>query len=310
MRAPLLVPLAALAAASLAAPLAAQRPAPVSACKSIQFVPDAYTDDTLFLALDPGYGIRPVGLDLEQTGLAVIADSLVLPKPLPIPPVLTRWSTSGGGSETGARGVMAEAFVELDGKGKAKRVGLSQTSLAGPLDDALVAAVKAGVNNGAFMAFEKAARGPGGFVFVQLRTVPMPSFKEKAADFVKQPFAGTPLPQTPAPKKGEIATFPVSVVRIPVVRLTSGPSVPKPGPSPAFPMSERGAGQDGFVNVEFVIGGDGHLVPGTLRLANAMTAGYAKAVMKAIERYDFVPAMAGDCGIPARLAYTFTFDLY
>jgi hypothetical protein len=177
MRPPVLAVLA--TAALLASPLAAQRPSAVPACKSINLVQGNYSEDTLFLALDPGYGIKPVAPEVSQTSLAVIADSLVLPTPLPMPPVLVRWTSMGGGEETATLGLMAEAFVELDGKGKPKRAGLSQTSLSGPIDDALVAAVKAGMNNGAFMGFEKAARGPGGYVFVQLRTVPLPKFRRR-----------------------------------------------------------------------------------------------------------------------------------
>ena len=102
MRAPLLAALAALAAAVLAVPVAAQRPAPVAACKSIEVTQGMSSADTLFLALDPGYGVRPVDVGVEQTALAVIADSLVLPAPFPIPPVITRWTESGSGSESGA----------------------------------------------------------------------------------------------------------------------------------------------------------------------------------------------------------------
>ena len=281
-----------------------------AACRpALEPIPDAFTTDTLFLVLDPGYGIKPLPEEMSLTALSVVADSLVLPTPLPMPPVIAKTYPFAGTGEGGAQGLMGEAFVEFNGKGEVKRVGLSQSTLISRLDEALVAAVKSGVNNGAFMAYEQATRGPGGFVFIGLRTVPVPEFREKAAEYVKQPLAGIALPQAPAPKKGAIATFPVRVLQIPIVRMTSAPAVPKPGPQPVFPLREREERQDGFVHVEFVIGADGRVLPGTFRLANAMTAGYARAVQRAIESYTFTPAMIDGCGVPARLSYSFTFDV-
>ncbi|NUQ21592.1 MAG: hypothetical protein HOQ09_11600 [Gemmatimonadaceae bacterium] len=292
-----------------AAPLAAQQSA--GSCRpALDPIPGAFQSDTIFLALDPGYGIKPLAPEIELTALSVIADSLVLPTPMPMPPVIAKtFSFEGGTMLGGTQGMMGEAFVEFNGKGEVKRVGLTQSSLVSRIDDALIAAVKSGVNNGAFMAYEKATRGPGGFVFIELRSIPLPPFREKAAEYVRQPLAGIPLPQNPAPKKGEIAQLPVRVIQVPVVRMTSHASIPGSGPHPAFPLQERQEGQDGFVHVEFVVGGDGRVLPGTFRLANAMTAGYARAVQHAVEGYTFTPAMVDGCGLPERLTYTFTFDV-
>lgn len=281
-----------------------------AACRpALEPIPGAFATDTLFLSLDPGYGIKPVAEEIQKTALSVIADSLLLPTPLPMPPVIGKTYTFPGSGPGGAQGLMGEAFVEFDGKGEVKRVGLSQSTLISRLDDALVAAVKSGVDNGAFMAYQDATRGPGGFVFIGLRTVPLPQFRETAAEYVRQPLSGVALPQAAAPTRGGTATFPVRELQIPIVRLSSPAAVPGSGPRPVFPMREREGRQDGFVHVEFVIGSDGRVLPGTFRLANAMTAGYARAVQRAIEGYTFTPAMIDGCGIPARLTYSFTFDV-
>ena len=281
-----------------------------AACRpALEPMPGAFSTDTIFLTLDPGYGIKPLAEEMQQTALAVIADSLILPTPLPMPPIIGKTWTFQGSGPGGSQGFMGEAFVEFSGKGEVKRVGLSQSTLNSRLDDALVAAVKSGVNNGAFMAYQNATRGPGGFVFIGLRTIPLPQFREKAAEYVRQPLAGVALPQAEAPKKGGIATFPVRELQVPIVRLTSTAAVPGSGPKPVFPMQEREVRQDGFVHVEFVIGGDGRVLPGTFRLANAMTAGYARAVQHAIESFTFTPAMVDGCGVASRLTYSFTFDV-
>jgi hypothetical protein len=176
-----------------------------------------------------------------------------------------------------------------------------------------VAAVTKAADDGAFMAYQDAAHDHGGYVFIELRTVPLPEFHEKAVDY-KRPESEAPIP-TPysnEPKiknRGTIMTLPIRMLRIPMVQLASPLEITKRGPDPQFPLRELGARQDGFVNVEFVVGTDGVLVPGTLRLANAMTADYAKAVINSLERYHFKPATAGGCPVSARETYTFTFDV-
>lgn len=282
-------------------------------------VGQSYSADTLLLVVDPGYGIKPVDTTMAQTALSTVGGELELPAPLPLPPVIVKWFRSGpeGGDATsmsGAQGFMGEAFVEIAHDGKVKRTGLTQSTLVPAIDAALVAAVQKAADEGAFMAYQDAARGPGGFVFVQLRTMPPPSFTQKAQDF-KRP---DPLVIIPAPyaneqkikKKGDAVTLPIRVLHIPLVGVSSPLEITKRGPSPTFPLNESQAGQDGFVNVEFVVGPDGTLVPGTLRIANAMTTGYAKAVMNSLKEFRFKPAMAGTCPVASRLTYTVTFNVY
>jgi hypothetical protein len=303
--------------ALLATTLPAQTPATTSCPAPLVEVPNMYSMDTLVLAIDPGYGIKPVDSTLALTALSVVNDALVLPKPLALPAVITKWygSVSGGMDQAGmgTQGFMGEAFVDIQHNGKVKRVGLTQTTLVPELDAALVAAVKKAADDGAFMAYQDGAHDHGGYVFVELRTVPLPEFHERAVDYKRpEPDAPIPTPYSNEPKiknRGTVVTLPIRALRIPLVRLSSPLAVTKRGPAPVFPLRELGARQDGFVNVEFVVGTDGAVVPGTLRLANAMTAEYAKAVINSLDRYRFKPATAGSCPIAARETYTFTFDV-
>ena len=294
-------------------------PAPAASCPVPLEPTGSFSADTLTLSVDPGYGIKPVDSTSALTALSVIGDALVLPAPLPMPPVIV--STYGTGSGTadsppvvtgGLQGFMGEAFVEIERSAKVKRVALSQTTLVNSLDAALVEAVKKAAEEGAFMAYQEAAKGKGGFVFVLLRTMPTPHFKEKAEDYKRPESLGlVPTPNlTPATKKrGELVSLPIRALRVPIVRLTGALTVTKRGPDPAFPISELRGRQDGFVNIEFVVGPDGGVIPGTLRVANAMTADYATAVINSLKDYRFRPAMAGACPVAARMAYTFTFDV-
>lgn len=314
------IPLAILLAATLGAvPRAdgqqAAVPAAAGDCSApLHEVADAYTIDSLFLAIDPGYGIKPVDSTLGLTALDIVNEHLVLPAPLALPPVVVSWGQNPRGAGMAAiQGFMGEAFVEIDHKGRVKRTGLTQTTLVGAVDAALVAAVKQAADDGAFMAYQDNAHDHGGFVFVQLRTMPLPAFHEKAEEYKRpESSALVPAPYGHEPtikKKGSVVALPIRVLHVPFVSLTSPLEITKRGPDPVFPLNELNGRQDGFVNIEFVVGADGAVVPGTLRLANAMTVGYAKAVINSLNRYRFKPAMAGDCPVASRETYTFTFDV-
>lgn len=310
---------ATVAAANVATAQDGSPNAPAPACPApLEQLPGAFTTDTLILALDPGYGIKPVDSTVAMTVLATVSDGLALPSPLPLPPVIVQLFRGGPGSADdqpagGAQGFMAEAYVEIERGGKVKRVGLTQTSLVNSIDAALVAAVRKAADEGSFLPYKEGITERSAYVFVQLRTMAIATFKEKARDFARP--EGDPLMLKPyghqdqLRKKGAVVVLPIRVLRVPIVRLTSPLVVTKRGPDPAFPLGELNGRQDGFVNIEFVVGADGKVVPGTLRLANAMTAGYAKAVIDALDRYRFKPAMAGACPVAARETYTFTFDV-
>ena len=307
--------LAALVLVAVVSRLDAQASPAESCAAPLVPIPNAYATDTLLLAVDPGYGIKPVDSTLALTALAAVNDALVLPSPLALPPVITNWyhglAGETQGAPVGAQGFMGEAFVDIERNGNVKRVGLTQTTLVPELDAALVAAVKKAADDGGFMAYHDAARGHGGYVFVELRTVPLPKFTEKPTDY-KRPDPDLPIPYSNEPKiktRGSMVSLPIRALRIPLVRLTSTLEVTKRGPDPVFPLGELQGRQDGFVNVEFVVGTDGTVVAGTLRLANAMTAGYAKAVINSLDHYRFKPATAGNCPVAARETYTFTFDV-
>ena len=302
------------ASASLATAAAAQG-TPGHPCTPA-FEPSGTTSaDTLFLAIDPGYGIKPIDSAAALTALSVVGNALTLPEPLTLPPaIMTTYSTgSDDGAlkvSSGSQGFMGEAFVEIQRNGNVKRVGLSQTTLVTANDAALLDAVQKASDADAFKAYREAARGHGGFVFVLLRTIPLPAFQAKAEDYKnREALALVPSPYVTGAlkKKGERVSMPIRALRVPAVKLESALSVSKRGPDPSFPFDDYRERRDGFVNVEFVVGPEGGIVDGTLRLADALTAAYANAVVDALKEYRFSPAVAGGCPIAARMTYTFTF---
>jgi len=104
--------------ALLPAAVHAQSPTPPASCPT-QFVPvpNMFSADTLRLAIDPGYGIKPVDSTLALTALSVVNDHLSLPSPLALPPVITGWYSSlpgvDGPSMAGTQGFMGEAFIDI-----------------------------------------------------------------------------------------------------------------------------------------------------------------------------------------------------
>ena len=306
------------AAASLAAGgagAAAAQGAPAPSCAPTLEPSGTFSADTLFLAIDPGYGIKPVDSAAALTALSVVGNALALPEPLTLPPaIMTTYSTGSDDAapmvSSGAQGFMGEAFVEIQRNGDIKRVGLSQTTLVTGNDAALLDAVQKAADADAFKAYREAARGHGGFVFVLLRTIPLPAFKARAEDYkTREALALVPAPYTTPGlrKKGERVSMPIRALRIPAVKLDSPLSISRRGPDPSFPFDDYRERKDGFVNVEFVVGPNGAIVDGTLRLADALTAAYANAVIDALKEYRFSAAKAGGCPIAARMTYTFTF---
>ncbi len=304
---------------TLAAPIiGAQAVTDTVDCRQpLEPIPGSFIKGTLTLALDPGYGIRPVDSTSALTALSIVNDELVLPTPLELPPVIAQsWPSPPATADSpaqGFQGFMGEAFVEVTRDGKLKRVGLTQTTLVPSIDVALVAAVTKAAEEGAFFVYQEAAHGSGGYLFVELRTIPLPEFEQKPSDFTHhQAPAGLGAPYATEPRvavKGAPLALPIRYLRIPIVRLTSVLGLPKKRPAPVFPRDELNAGQEGFVNIEFVVGPDSVIIPGTLRVANGMTAGFAKAVVKAVAGYRFEPATVNRCPIAARETWTFTFGV-
>ncbi|HEX2718193.1 MAG TPA: hypothetical protein VHM67_10965 [Gemmatimonadaceae bacterium] len=300
-----------------AAPLAAQSPA----CDSVFFPRESgWAQDTLFLGIDGGYGLRPVDEGQAQFTLTLLADSLRLPQPLPLPPIAGRLFGDRA-EKKGDRNIhhMSQAFaaegVILFGtKGELKQVVLTQTSLVPTVDAALLDALKRAAAADVFRPYADAAKGVGGSVFVQLRTLPIPKFGERVS--IKDQFEARdrsliapPLRSERKMTRGGSATLPLRVLRVPIVAATAAASERKSGPRPAFPQGELDRSFDGTVHVEFVIGADGRVLPGTMRLADATTYGYAAALLRSLERSEWNPAMAGSCPVAQHMAYSYTFEV-
>ncbi|HEX2718957.1 MAG TPA: hypothetical protein VHM67_14895, partial [Gemmatimonadaceae bacterium] len=242
------------------------------------------------------------------------------PQPLPLPPIAGKLfgNRAEGKNDRNihhiSQAFAAEAVVLFGAKGEVKQVALTQTSLVSSVDAALVDGLKRAVAADALRPYAEAAKGIGGGVFVQLRTLPLPKFGDRVS--MKDQFAdrdrsliAPPVRSERKMTRGGSAVLPLRVLRVPIVAATLAASERKSGPRPAFPQGELDRSFDGTVHVEFVIGTDGRVLPGTLRLADATTYGYAAALVRSLERSEWNPAMAGSCPVAQHMAYTFTFEV-
>ena len=307
--------------AALGALCAARLESQSASCDSVFFPrTQDWTQDTLFLAAEGGYGVRPVPDDQAQLALLLLTDSLKVPQPLALPPVagklfgLRPENREDRSIHHVSQSLAAEAFVLLTARGEVKEIGLSQTSLVPDVDAALVDALRRAVPAGALKAYADAARGSGGAVFIQLRTLALPKFETRITlkEQIDARNRSALVPEIASARKmtrGGRATFPLRILRVPLVAATSAAAERKRGPSVTFPPGELSRSFDGTVHVEFVIGTNGKLVPGTMRLVDAATYGYAASVLRSLERYEWQPAMAGSCPIAQHMAYTFTFEV-
>lgn len=97
-------------------------------------------------------------------------------------------------------------------------------------------------------------------------------------------------------------------LRVPVQHLDY-PAEARRHPPPAFPMVAWRNGVGGRVRVQFVVGTDGHAVPGTYRLLDTDYREIALAALNALSKWEFAPAVTGGCAIPQVMEEEFTYTV-
>lgn len=104
------------------------------------------------------------------------------------------------------------------------------------------------------------------------------------------------------------ASRPLFALRVPVQHLDY-PAEARRHPPPAFPMVAWRNGVGGHVRVQFVVGTDGHAMPGTYRLLDTDYREIALAALNAIAKWEFAPATTGGCAIPQVIEEEFTYSV-
>lgn len=275
-------------------------PATAPSISSIEPLPacsDPFADatesviDTIVVEVEAGYELRDIPGEVLQQLATGLASAIELPSPLPMPPVLRQnadWLN-------GVQGFAGEAFIAIDKTG-ARPPKIGQSTLSPTLDSALLWASARMVADPP-IALLKAAKGkkqPA--LFARLRTagVAEPPPKVESIEPALLPVARVPL-------------APVRIRKIALSRVAAAARELRP---PRFPMDMQYVyGRGGKATYEFVIGPDGRVVPGTLRIVSATNTSFAYASYRAFDDARFIPAAKTDCALATLVAQPFIFTM-
>ena len=100
------------------------------------------------------------------------------------------------------------------------------------------------------------------------------------------------------------------ILQLPTARFSSIVMANAEGSKPVrFPRELLSAGMEGRVTIQFVVGRDGRIVPGTIRLLGTTDRGFAAGVYRATEGLRFVPGEIARCPVPVLAVQSFEFRI-
>ena len=80
-------------------------------------------------------------------------------------------------------------------------------------------------------------------------------------------------------------------------------------PAPVYPESERSSGATGRVMVQFVVGANGRVEPGSIKVLESTNSAFAAAVREVLPRHRFSPAKIGGKAVRQIVQQPFVFRL-
>src|SRR5687768_464010 len=80
-------------------------------------------------------------------------------------------------------------------------------------------------------------------------------------------------------------------------------------PAPQYPESERSSGATGRVVVQFVVGANGRVEPGSIKVLESSSPAFAAAVREVLPRHRFAPAKIGGKAVRQIVQQPFVFRL-
>ena len=80
-------------------------------------------------------------------------------------------------------------------------------------------------------------------------------------------------------------------------------------PAPSYPESERSSGATGRVVVQFVVGANGRVEPGSIKVLESSSPAFAAAVREVLPRHRFSPAKIGGKAVRQIVQQPFVFRL-
>ena len=250
----------------------------------------------------PLYAIAELGYEVPDTArqYAVnLLSELERVFRLPSPINFAAWERADTRDSTTAPTMANEAALTIGPEGQLVSIALIQSSLVAPVDSALLSALRAAIQGGDVLPPSVHGIDKPLTIFVALTVGPSPiwgpSTEPRRAD----------RPVMPTRRTVEL---PLRLLDLPVKRFSALVNVDmERSTHPHYPEDLNRARWEGDVDLEYVVGPDGSVIPGTIRVIGGTERRFAAAAIEALKGTRFFSAEIDGCPVPVLTVQRFSF---
>jgi hypothetical protein len=222
----------------------------------------------------------------------------------PTPHAFTAWSSLDSLTPAEASPVLAgEAMVVIRPTGEVRNIALTQTSLHPAIDAALIAALRKAVESDEILP-------PSSLKIRNDFTLYIALTFEPELDLIPGAVYDRPSQTKPLTPARRTVRQPLIKFQVPAARFSAPLRADQNASKPVrFPPDLVAMARDGDVTVQFVVGPDGRITPGTVRIIGATERGFANGVIRALGGLRFFPGEIGGCPVSVLATQSFSFRI-
>lgn len=195
----------------------------------------------------------------------------------------------------------SEVLVVIRPDGQLHRIELVQTSLVAAIDGGLQTAIRTAVES---------LLPPSVLGVSKDLTLYFTLTMEPTLGVIPLPGGDRRSKARPAFPVRRTVEQPVLRLALPTARFSAFPQFERrPSSGPRYPPGLKSENIEGDVTAQFVVGEDGLVVPGTIRVVEATDIGFANSVIRSLEDARFSPGLIGGCAVPVLMTNWFSFRL-
>ena len=244
---------------------------------------------TLYAVAELGYRMP----DTTKLYASFLLEEVARAFRLPVPLGFTAWASADSFRTDAAIPVIAnEMVVVVRDNGELRSTALTQSSLVRAVDAALDSAVRAAVKGGSIPPPSSLRVRNDVTLYIALTFDP-------DLDFERLDDAKLPYWSKPATPQRRTVKMPIARIQLPTGRFTSPPRYDsEKSKRIVFPDELLKMGVDGDVTIQYVVGRDGRVTPGSIRLIGATDRGFADRMLRALKDIRYFPAEIAGCPAP------------
>jgi hypothetical protein len=285
----LFLPLAAEIGESQQPPPAGSTPTCAAEASVVENGPVEMRTRTLYAVAELGHRMPDTTKLYATFLLEEVAKAFRLPTPLGF----TAWASADSFRTDAAIPVIAnEMMVVVRDNGELRSTALTQSSLIGAIDAALDTAVRVALKSGAIPS-------PSSLRVRNDVTLYLALTFDPDLDLERLEDAKLPYWSKPATPPRRTVKSPIARIQLPTGRFSSPPRYDSGNSKRiVFPDELLKMGVDGDVTIQYVVGRDGRVTPGSIRLIGATDRGFADRFLRALKDIRYFPAEIAGCPAP------------